>query len=601
MSGPGGTAGRRSAARCGSIRRPRRGSPGGGLRERLEKLQILYDASSLINATMEPREVITRVLEGAVQIMGATSGSLRMLDAEQGTLPLELAIGEGQDLLRAVALRLGEGITGWVARHGEPLLVRDVTRDPRYFPIRADVRSELAVPLVIEGRVMGVLNVDSTAVDAFDDTDLELLMALANQAARVIHNAQLHAQVKRKALELASLFSVGQAIVSSLDLDEVLKRITRKAADLMEVKLCSLMLLDEGGEELSIRAVHGASESYVRKPNLKVADSLLGRVVRERTPLSVADVREHPEFKYSRLAREEGLVSLLSVPMIFQDRVVGLLNVYTGRPQRFRQEELELLTALAGQSAIAIENARLYGSVVAAEERIRQSERLLLLGEMAAEVAHEVRNPLTVIRMLIHSLHEEFDDGDPRKRDTQVIEQKIAQMGRIVEQFLHITRQREPELELLDLHELIDDTLSLTRHRLDRQKIRVVRRFAADLPRILGDRAQLEQALLNLILNAAQAMGEAGRLTVGTGRAAARGGPPKVRVTLQDTGVGIPREKLHEIFRPFVSLRPEGIGLGLAVVQRILKQHQGSIFVRSTLGRGSRFTLELPLPGEAHG
>jgi signal transduction histidine kinase len=524
-----------------------------------------------------------------------------MLDAEQGSLRLEVAIGEGQERLRAVELRLGEGITGWVAQHGEPLLVRDVTHDPRYFPIRADVRSELAVPLVIEGRVMGVLNVDSTHVDAFDGTDLDLLMALANQAARVIHNAQLHAQVKRKALELASLFSVGQAIVSSLDLDEVLERITRRAVELMEVKLCSLMLLDAGGEELSIRAVFGASESYIRKPNLKVADSLLGRAVRERTPLSVGDVREHPEFKYSQLAREEGLVSLLSVPMIYQNRVVGLLNVYTGRPQSFPPEEVELLTALASQSAIAIENARLYGSVVAAEERIRQSERLLLLGEMAAEVAHEVRNPLTVIRMLIHSLHEEFDENDPRKRDTQIIEQKISQMGRIVEQFLHITRQREPEFEPLDVHELIEDTLALTRHRLARQKIRVVRRFARGLPRILGDRAQLEQALLNLILNAAQAMEDEGHLTVRTGTRRGRDGSGGVRVTLEDTGVGIPREKIQEIFRPFVSLRPDGIGLGLAVVQRILKQHQGSLAADSTPGRGSRFTLELPATGGDRG
>jgi signal transduction histidine kinase len=573
----------------------------GDLQERLEKLQILYGTSSLINATMDPREVISLVLEEAVRIMGATSGSLRMLEPDRKVLRLEVAIGEEQDALSAVELVVGQGVTGWVALHGEPLLVKDVTQDSRYFPVRENVRSELAVPLIIEDRIIGVLNVDSVHNDAFSQTDLELLVALANQSARVIHNAQLHAQIKRKALELASLFSVGQVIVSSLDLSEVLERITQKAVELMEVKLCSLMLLDESGDELSIRAVHGASESYIRKPNLKVADSLLGRVVREKIPLTVEDVRKNPEFKYSRLASEEGLVSLLSVPMIFQKRVVGLLNVYTARPHRFLAEEIELLTALASQSAIAIENARLYESVVSTEEKIRHSERLLILGEIAAEVAHEVRNPLTVIRMLIHSLHEDFDEQDPRKQDTRVIEQKIAQMGHMVDQILQITSQSEPEFQPLDILEVIDDTLTLTRHRLARQKIEFAKHYGRDLPMIYGDRAQLEQALLNLVLNAAQAMPDGGHLSIRTGLKRGRGKPDALWVTIEDTGVGVPEGMLKEIFKPFYTSRSGGIGLGLSIVQRIIKEHRGTIAVQSKVGEGACFTLNLPTQGIQNG
>jgi signal transduction histidine kinase len=472
--------------------------------------------------------------------------------------------------------------------------VEDVTKDPRYLPLREDVRSELAVPLTIEDKIIGVLNVDSTMVRAFGQTDLELLEALANQASRVIHNARLHAQVKRKAMELESLFSVGQTIISSLELNEVLDRITKKAVELMEVKLCSLMLLDGRGEELAIRAVHGASESYIRKPNLKVSDSLLGKVVREKRPLTVEDVRVHPEFKYSQLAQEEGLVSLLSVPMTIQERVIGLLNVYTSRPHRFSKEEVELLTALASQSAIAIENARLYESVVAAEEKIRQSERLLILGEMAAEIAHEVRNPLTVIRMLIHSLHEDFDGSDPRKRDTEVIEQKISQMENMVEQILHITSQREAQLRPVDVNSLMEETLTLVRHRLDHQKIEVVREYGDGLPNVMGDPAQLERAFLNLVLNAAQAMPDGGRLKVATGFQRNDSGCCEVWIALEDTGVGIPPHLREEIFKPFFSSRPNGLGLGLSIVNRIIKHHKGHIEVESDPGMGTRFVLHLP-------
>lgn len=566
------------------------------LKEQLKKLRLLYDTAALINASMEPRQVISLVLKEAVRIMGATSGSLRMVEKESQSLRLEVAIGKGRDARRALQLKLGQGITGWVALHGEPLLVQDVSLDPRYLPIRKGVRSEMAVPLSIEGEVIGVLNLDSNRKGAFSKIDLELLTALANQSARVIHNARLHQQLKRKALELESLFSVGQAIVSSLDLDEVLKRITKKVVQLLEeVKLCSLMLLDQAKGELLIKAVHGASERYTRKPPLKVADSLLGKVARERTPIIVEDVRRHPEFKYSGLARREGLVSLLSVPMVFQDRVIGVLNAYTGRPHHFGPEEVDLLSALAGQSAIAIQNARLYESVVASEEKIRQSERLLLLGEMAAEVAHEIRNPLTVIRMLIHSLNEEFSERDPRKKDIQVMEQKIGQMTDLVDQILQITRQREPEFHPVELQEVLEETLALVRHRLGRQKVKVTMRLGRGIPPVRGDRAQLEQMLLNLILNASQAMPEGGQLSLKTGFRQKGCFGPTVWMAVEDTGCGVPKESLQDIFRPFFSLRPGGVGLGLSVVQRVVNQHQGRITVKRAREGGSCFFVEFPV------
>ena len=565
------------------------------LKAQVDKLRLLFQTASLINATMDPRQVISLVLREAVRIMGATSGSLRMVDEENGFLRLEVAIGKGRNARRALQLKLGEGITGWVALHGQPLLVPDVTKEPRYLPIRKGVKSEMAVPLCMEGKVIGVLNLDSNRLNAFTENDLELLTALANQSARVFHNARLHEQLKKKAMELRSLFSVGQAIVSSLNLDEVLGRITSKVVELMEpVKLCSLMLLDHGKGELVIRAVHGASERYTKKPPLKVTESLLGRVAREKTPLIVQDVRRHPEFRYSRLARREGLVSLLSVPMICQNRVIGVLNAYTGKEHRFSSEEVELLATLANQSAIAIENARLYESVVSAEEKIRQSERLLLLGEIAAEVAHEIRNPLTVIRMLAHSVKETFPPEDPRSKDLLIIEQKIGQMAGLVEQILEMGKQREFDWNPVELHAVAQETLELLRHRLSKQRVKLVTKWGKGVPPVLGDKGQLEQMVLNLLLNACQAMPDGGQLTVRTGTRTRRPEGRLVWIAVEDTGCGIPEGKVEEIFQPFVSFRSGGIGLGLAVVHRIVKQHKGTITVKNIPTGGTRFLVELP-------
>lgn len=568
--------------------------PGSEL-EHMEKLRLLYQTSALINASMDPKQVISVVLREAVRIMGATSGSLRMVDEETGTLRLEVAIGKGREARRALKIRLGQGITGWVALQGEPVLAQDVSQDPRYLPIRTGVKSEMAVPLRVEGKIIGVLNLDSNRKNAFSPKDLDLLMALANQSARVIHNAQLHARLKKKAQELESLFSVGQALVSSLDLGEVLDRITKEVVQLMdEVKLCSLMLLDESKGELVIRAVYGASERYTRKPPLKVGESLIGRVAREKKPLVVEDVTRHPEFRYSKLARKEGLVSLLSVPMIYQDRVIGVLNAYTGKLHNFGPEEIELLSALASQSAIAIENARLYENVVVAEEKIRESERLLLLGELAAEVAHEIRNPLTVIRMLVHSLSEDFPSSDPRKKDAQIIEQKIIQMTRLLEQVLKMTRHTETQFRPVDLREVLEDTLTLVRHRLNRQKVRAIPRWGKLPLVVMGDKGQLGQMTLNLVLNSIQAMDQGGRLTIKGGRRASRHGGTVVWIAFEDTGPGIPEGVIQDMFRPFVSLMPGGVGLGLSVVSRIVKEHKGAISVRNLPSGGASFRVEFP-------
>ena len=202
------------------------------------------------------------------------------------------------------------------------------------------------------------------------------------------------------------------------------------------------------------------------------------------------------------LARREGLISLLSVPLLFAGRPIGTLNVYTGQPYNFSNEEIRILGALAELSAIAIEKARLYERVVDVEEQLRRNEKLSALGLLAAEVAHEIRNPLTVMKLLYHSLDLKFPDGDPRAKDARIIDSKIEHLNKIVEQILAFARTTEPEFAAVNLNELMDELGLLVRHKLANQNIRLVRELRPDLPAVLGDAPQLEQAFLNLILNA---------------------------------------------------------------------------------------------------
>jgi len=568
------------------------------LRARYDRLHLLYQVGRVIHSTLEPQEALQLIVDEAVQLMRASSGSTVLINPT--TRLLEIHASKGLPPRAAeLKLRVGEGITGWVARTGQPARVGNVRADPRYIAVRPEVRSELAVPLEVNGEVRGVLNVDSDRPDAFGPEDQELLEALAGEAARAIHHTWLYEQLRLKARLFESLASVSQAINSTLNVDDALKVITQEAAVLMRAKMCSLKLLDESRQWLDLRASFGASEAYTHQPRLNVEESLLGIILRRKKPLQVENVQLSSRYQNVEVARREGLFGLLGVPLLFAGEAIGALSVYTGQPYSFSNEEVRILSALAELSAIAIEKARLYERVVDVEEQLRQNEKLSALGLLAAEVAHEIRNPLTVMKMLYHSLDLKFPDGDPRAKDARIIDEKIQHLNRIVEQILDFARTTEPELSPVNLNELIDELGLLVRHKLKNQDIQWVRRLAPDLPVVSGEATQLEQAFLNLILNAAEAMPEGGTLTV-TSRALRfpRGlaRPTHVAVDFKDTGQGMTEEQRRRAFTSVLSTtKRKGTGLGLAIVGRVVETHSGKVKIKSRPGAGTTISVILPV------
>src|SRR2546423_3118653 len=223
------------------------------LKARYDRLNLLHQVGNVIHSTLDPQEALQLILDEAVRIMRASSGSMVLINPTNSFLEIHAAVGLPPNAAQ-LRLRVGEGITGWVARTGKPARVADVTKDPRYAMLRKGARSELAVPLEVKGEIRGVLNVDSDRRDAFDAGDQELLEALALQAASVIHNTWLHEQLRLKVRSLQTLASVSQTINSTLNLDDALKVITQEACVLMRAKMCSLMLLDDSRHWLDLRA-----------------------------------------------------------------------------------------------------------------------------------------------------------------------------------------------------------------------------------------------------------------------------------------------------------------------------------------------------------
>ena len=565
------------------------------LKERYARLDLLYQVGNVIHSTLEPQEALQLILDQAVRVMRASSGSVILVNPTSGFLEIHAHMGLPQNAA-AVKLRLGEGITGWVARKGETIRSGDVTKDPRYVKLRQNVRSELAVPLVVQGEVRGVVNVDSDRKDAFSAADQELLEALSLSAAKVIHNTWLYEQLRLKARLFETLARVGQTINSALNLDDALRVITREACVMMQAKMCTLLMLDEHREWLELRASYGAGPAYLEKPRVAASESLHGVVVRRRKPLLVENVQTSTRYQSSQAARRDGLVAMLSVPLLFAGEAIGALSVYTGKPYQFSDEEIRILSALAELSAIAIEKARLYERVVDVEEQLRQNEKLSALGLLAAEVAHEIRNPLTVMKMLYHSLDLSFPERDPRAKDAQILGEKIEHLNKIVEQILAFAKTTEPNFSAVNLNGLVEELGLLVRHKLRNQNIRFTQKLDAGLPTVMADATQLEQAFLNLILNAAEAMPDGGELTITSRQLAGEAGAARVAVEFKDTGQGMSEEQRRRAFSSVLSsTKPKGTGLGMAIVARVVETHRGEIKIRSRPGHGSTISVILPV------
>ena len=568
------------------------------LSAQVARLESLLRVSEVIHSTLELRESLELILGEAIQLVHGTSGLLALINPTTGFLEIEAAQGLPAGA-RAVRLRVGEGLPGRVARTGRPALIGDTTEHADYLQLRRDVASEVGVPMRVAGEVRGVLAIQSNERNAFNRASLDLLEELSVLASPAIRNTWLYEQARLKARFLESLVRVGQIINSTLSLDEALQVITREARNLLKAKMCSLMMLDETGTWLDLRASHGAGERYRNKPRLSVAESFAGIVVRRCKPMQVENVQVSGRYQHISVARDEKLVSLLSVPLLYGGRATGTINLYTGDPHTFSDEEVRVLSAYAELSALTLEKARLYDRTVVVEEQLRESERLTSLGLLAAELAHEIRNPLTVMKMLHHSVSADFPGDEARATDLRVMGEKMDHLNRIVDRVLDLARRNEPVLTQVNVNALLDDLGILTRFKCRAQNVELIRQLDPRVPGLQGDPTLLEQAFLNLTLNALEAMPTGGQLRIQTrslplGRRAAVS--THVVVRFRDNGIGMPEEQRSRAFSSLLSsTKPKGTGLGLALVARVVEAHEGQVRIWSRPGRGTSISMVLPV------
>jgi signal transduction histidine kinase len=555
----------------------------------VRQLATLYRLTRLLAMGTQGSSLLRTILREALGLTGALGGQVLLLKADRRTLLP--CMGEGAHLsdgeeIPADAPPWADVIrAGKVVRLGSmPAVSRQAAGDPPF---------TLGIPLLARGDVLGILTLQELSEVWGKDDRQPFLEALAHLAAHALHNDSLYRDLLRQKEELCTLIEVSGDITASLDLDEVFKRVVRHAARLLRVHAAALMLVDDSGQSLWIRATYGGNQTWMQRPPLDLATSFLGEVVRSGSPLAVLDLHDKPHDTHASFASQEGLSSLLCVPLKTSVRLLGLLTVYTMESRRFRPEEVELLLALAAQSATAIENARLYRAMLDTQEQLRQSERLAALGSMSAGLAHEIRNPLHTMQLLVYAMQKDCPRSSTLFADLEVFQSEVGRLTLLVEQFLDFVRPKRPQVTPQKLQEIMEETLLLVRTEANRHGIRMDKKWPGDLPIVWVDGAQIKQVFLNILLNAMQAMRSGGVIEV---RMHADG--ECITTEIHDQWEGMPAEVKAQLFTPFFTTKPKGVGLGLSISQRIIAGHRGAIRITSQQGAGTTVRIALPRVGE---
>jgi len=334
------------------------------LREKTREADVLHRISESISSTLDLEAVLRHIVEVVVEVTKADACLLYLLSESREELILRASKNPHPKLIGRITIGLGEGITGWVARERTRVVIpSNASDDPRFkfFHNLPEDRYQafVSVPILAKKEVVGVINVQHKRPRQYRSDELALLSTIATQVGGAIENARLYAEMRRKALQVDTLSQVSETVASNRLIEDILQLIVTMTAQMMNSKICSLMLLDPPSGELRIVATQSLSELYRRKSNLKVGQSISGRAVQERRPVIVLDVTRERDYMYPEIARKEGLCSLLSVPMLIRDRAIGVINSYTSIPHVFSSEEIKVLQAIANQAAIAIENTKL--------------------------------------------------------------------------------------------------------------------------------------------------------------------------------------------------------------------------------------------------
>jgi signal transduction histidine kinase/CheY-like chemotaxis protein len=586
------------------------------LRESLQQQTATADVLKVISrSTFDLQKVLNALVESAARLCEADMASI---SRQRGEAYQQVAsYGYSPELnafMDTHPIPAGRGsIAGRTALEGRTVHIHDVLADPE-FTYRESVkiggmRTMLGIPLMREGTPIGVINLQRKTVRPFTDKQIELVETFADQAVIAIENVRLFDEVQARTRELAqsvgelrALGEVSQAVNSTIDLETVLSTIVAKAVELARTEAGVIYVFDEVTREFQLRATCGMTADMVAVIKEHHADfsAAVSAATRRREPDQVADLQ--PSSRANELIMSLGYRARLVIPLLAADRIVGALVVRRKEPGEFPRSTVDLLQTFAAQSAVAIENARLFGEIEEKGQQLAMASQHKT--QFLASMSHELRTPLNAIIGLTQMMTEHA----PRFGTEKALEplRRVLNAGRhllnLINEILDLSKIEAGKLELnverVALAPLVEDVAGTSRPLAEQNGNKLVIACDAAVGHVQADSMRLRQVLLNLLSNACKftKQGEV-RLTAAR---VAQDGRPWLQIDVTDSGIGMTSEQQAKLFQDFTQADSAtarqfgGTGLGLAISRRLCRLMGGDITVVSEAGRGSTFTVRLP-------
>jgi signal transduction histidine kinase len=576
-----------------------------GVAQRAAEQESLVEAGHLLASTLRLTDVLQRFTE------------LVRSRIDLDVVRIWLHEGPGEYRLHAQAglaeqpddgrrrFEPGEGIVGWVMEHLTPLVITDLQVDPRLkereWAVAEGLVSLVAVPLLLEDMPVGVLVGVARQRREFSKEEVNLVQALATSAAVAIRNARLYEETQVRLRHTETLVAVSQALGSTLELSEVLRRATREMVRALGGDMgVAWLLAPDRTRFVPLVGYHIPKDvlGATAASSLPLEDPVIKALRAARGPIAASNSQSEA-WSGTAAARVVTHKSMLIQPIFWKEELIGGFSVlWLAQPHRFTPEELRLAEGIALQSGLAIDNSRLYEGVKQqmaelkqTQAQLVQSTKLAAIGELAANIAHEINNPLTTVLGFASFIAERLSPDDPTREELGLIQEEASRARDIVRDLLQFSRQRDFMPEPADVNTVLEQVVGMVRRQGALNTVTVTEAFEPDLPMIEMDVPRIKQVFLNIINNAVYAMKDGGSLTIRTTVAG-----DACRIAFEDTGPGIAPDILGRIFDPFFTTKPEvsGTGLGLSVSLGIVQSHGGTIDVQSELGKGTTFSVTLP-------
>jgi signal transduction histidine kinase len=580
----------------------------------------LYAISSQLASNLDAGQVLDLITAETIGLLGCDASGLYTYEAARGGLTFHRGIHLDPELTRDLVLTPGDGVAGRAFQERRPFWTRDHLADPalRYTPGAAALvhtkapRAYLAVPILSRNEVYGVLVSYFFEPHDFTPNEIRLLSSLADHTAIALENVQLLEELQSKTrklgqsvAELRALGEVSQAVSSTLDLQTVLATIVARAVTLSGTSGGIIYEYDETTEQFHPRATHRTEDDLVQvleAAPLHLGEGAAGKAAATRAPVQVRDVLDDREYAVGRIRAvfaRHGYRSLLAVPLLFEQRILGAFVMWRQESGSFAPELVTLLQTFAGQSVLAIQNARLFREV---EEKGRQLQIASKhKSQFLANMSHELRTPLNAILGYTKMIQNNIYGEVPEKiRDVMG---RLERSGRhllgLINDVLDFSKIEAGQLTLslheYSMKEVVRTVLGALEPLAAEKTLALESAVAPDLPIGKGDQQRIVQVLLNLVGNAIKFT------DVGQVRIAAAASDGTFVVSVRDTGPGISSADQQRIFEEFQQVdssntrRQGGTGLGLAIARRIVEMHGGRMWVESTPGAGSTFSFALPV------